>query len=137
MYIIYVCSIGNHYSVVSCADRPSAMDNLQLLPMDKDLILEWNRPDNVPIEVAVRYTIVISNINENVTIYNENFTTNRTTVSLQYLQDRLIKGNDGGDCILFEFSVSGTNDAGTGQLTTIMDTLPICMMALICMHNSY
>ena len=79
----------------------------------------------------------IALINKNITIYNDNFTTNQTTVSLQYLQDRLIKGNAGGDCILFEFSVSGTNDAGTGQLTTIMDTLPICMMALIRMHNNY
>ena len=108
------------------ADRPNAimMDKLQLVPMDEDLILQWDRPSNVPIKVAVDYTVIINSTDENMTIYNQYFTTNETSVSLQFLQDRLL--NAGDDCIMFELSVSSSNDAGSAQLTTIMDSIPLC-----------
>ena len=122
------CVCINHYSISSCvhADRPSAivMENLQLVPEGKDLILRWERPSNVPDEVAVNYTVIINSTNERTTIYNQYFTTNETSVSLQFLQDRLL--NAGDDCIMFELSVSSNNDAGSAQLTTIMDSIPLC-----------
>ena len=125
---IYTSTVVNHYSISSCvyADPPSAivMENLQLVPEGKDLILRWDRPSNVPIEVAVDYTVIINSTNESTTVYNQYFTTNETSVSLQFLQDRLL--NAGDDCIMFELSVSGGNDAGSAELTTIMDSIPLC-----------
>ena len=111
------------------------MDNLQLVPMGEGLILEWDRPSNAPIEVAVNYTVTINSADENITVYNENlYTVNQTSVSLQFLENQLRK--DRADCIMFEFSVSGSNDAGTGQPTKIVDTIPLCKIALKCgMHK--
>ena len=110
------------------AGRPSAivMENLQLEPMDEDLILRWDRPRNVPIEVAVDYTIIINSINDSTTVYNRYFITNETSVSLQFLQAQILDVNAGDDCITFELSVSGGNDAGSAELTTIMDSIPLC-----------
>ena len=124
-------SVVNHYFISSCvhayyADPPSAivMDRLQLVPVDEDLILRWDRPSNVPIEVAVDYTVIINSTDESMTIYNQYLTTNETSVSLQFLQDWLL--NAGDDCIMFELSVSSSNDAGSAQLTTIIDSIPLC-----------
>ena len=118
------------------ADQPTAMDSLQLVPSDEDLILEWDRPDNVPSEVVIYYTVIIDSTNETMTNYNENFTTTERFFSLQFLQDRIMNDSAGGDCITFELSVFGSNDAGSGPLTTIMDTIPICKMDLKgCMHK--
>ena len=110
------------------ADQPSAivMDKLQLVPMDEDLILQWDRPRNVPIEVAVDYTIIINSTNDSTTVYNRIFTTNETFVSLQFLQAQILNDNAGDDCITFQLSVSGGNDAGSAELTTIMDSIPLC-----------
>ena len=112
------------------------MDNLQLVPSGEDLVLEWDRPDNVPSEVVINYTVIIDSTNESMISYNENFTTTQRFFSLQFLQDRLLNDIAGGDCIMFELSVVGSNDAGTGPLTTITDTIPLCKMALKgCMHK--
>ena len=115
------------------ADQPSAivMDKLQLVPMDEDLILQWDRPRNVPIEVAVDYTIIINSTNDSTTVYNRIFTTNETFVSLQFLQAQILNDNAGDDCITFQLSVSGGNDAGSAELTTIMDSMCITNLFLI------
>ena len=105
------------------------MDNLKLVPSDEDLILQWDRPDNVPGEVPVTYQVTVNSTNENVTsLYFP--TINETFVSLQLLQDQLLNDSASGDCIMFEFYVSGSNDAGTGPLTTIVDTIPLCKIIL-------
>ena len=113
------------------------MDNLQLVPKGEGLVLEWDRPDNVPIEVVVNYTVIINSADENITVYNENLhTVNQTSVSLQFLENRLRNDRTDHDCIMFEFSVSGSNDAGTGQPTGIVDTIPLCKIASKCgMHK--
>ena len=130
---VYTSIVVNHYSISSCvhahyADPPNAimMDALQLVPVDKDLILRWNRPSNVPIEVAVDYTIIVNSTNGSTTVYNQIFTTNETSVSLQFLQAQILNDNAGDDCITFQLSVSGGNDAGSAELTTIMDSIPLC-----------
>ena len=110
-------------------DPPSAivMDELQLVPVDEDLILRWDRPSNVPIEVAVDYTIIINSTNDSTAVYNQIFTTNETSVSIQFLQAQILNDRDAGDdCITFELSVSSGNDAGSAELTTIMDSIPLC-----------
>ena len=57
-----------------------------------------------------------------------NFTSD-TSFSVQFLEDML--RDSGSECIEFEFFVSATNDAGTGPMAGIKDTVPICKIFTI------
>ena len=103
---------------------PSAVKSLRLVPLEGDLQLKWERPDNVPNEVTVLYAIVINNtetLSSSVNYTTDNF------FSLQFLENGLMNDTSpSGVCVMFEFSTSGKNDAGMGPPTTITDTIPIC-----------
>ena len=105
-------------------DEPDAVQGLSLGPSDGDLTLSWNRPGNVPTEVPILYTIMINNTN-NVTLN----TTTGNSFSLRSLEEQVVNNNPTGVCVMFEFSVSGSNDAGMGRPNTTVDTIPICKPA--------
>jgi hypothetical protein len=102
------------------------VDNLKLSPSKGDLILNWERPDNVPSAVEILYTVTINNTNTS-TSSAEN-TTNHS-FSLRSLEEQVLSESAPGICVMFEFSVSGTNDAGVGQPNTIVDTIAMCESA--------
>ena len=83
------------------------------LILEPALTLEWKRPTNIPTHenVTVNYTVTINSTEED----GMNF----VNVTSHTIAQR-------SECVEFEFSVSATNDAGTGPLTRILDTIPIC-----------
>ena len=94
------------------------------LILEPALTLEWKRPTNIPTHenVTVNYTVTINSTEED----GMNFVnvTSHTSLSVHFLEEILIAQRS--ECVEFEFSVSATNDAGTGPLTRILDTIPIC-----------
>ena len=105
--------------------QPDAVKILRLA-LDGDLSLRWERPGNVPREVPILYTIMMNNTD---TLTNYLNITNTTSFSLRSLEEQVLNNNTTGVCVMFEFSVSGSNDAGMGQPNTIIDTIPICKPA--------
>lgn len=99
---------------------PSAPGNLQLVPADPTLMLEWVRPANVPIEVPVTYLVEINSTDGNGMNFRN--VTSSTSLSVHFLEVLLAAGQ----CIMYEFFVSGSNEAGSGDLAVIVDTVPIC-----------
>ena len=102
------------------------MDNLRLVPSKGDLILNWERPGNVPSAVEILYTVMInntdtSNISMSITASN--------SFPLRSLEEQILNKNAPGVCVMFEFSVTGSNEAGLGRPNTIIDTIPICKSA--------
>ena len=116
---------------------PSASTNLQLSLLPS-LTLEWSRP-SVPaftqLQVPISYTVEINATEES----GMSFTniTSDTSLSVQYLEDMLRDSER--ECVEFEFIVSATNDAGTGPLATIQDTIPICeyYISSCCVNHIY
>ena len=121
-------------------DQPSAVENLRLVPSNGDLILSWKRPDNVPSEVEILYTLLINNTNT--TMLTSSQQLNITTFSLRDLEAQVLNDSAVGLCVMFEFTVNGRNEAGVGPPNTIVDTIPICKPAaclmscliITCMH---
>ena len=107
-------------------DQPDAVKNLTLVPSDGDLSLSWERPVNVPMEVPILYTVVINNTD---TLTSSLNVTNTTSFSLWSLEEQVLNNTATGVCVIFEFSVSGSNDAGMGRPNTTIDTIPICKPA--------
>ena len=106
-----------------CFYFPDAPSNVGDLDLQPSLSLEWSRPSDPPFtEVNTNYTVEINATEEDGMSFR-NFTSD-TSLSVQFLEDMLQRL--GSDCVEFEFSVSATNDAGTGPLRTIKDTVPIC-----------
>ena len=109
-------------------DRPNTIEGLRLVPSDGgDLILRWERPDSVPNEVPILYTVQINNTETSTTYLN---ITTSNSFSLQFLEDQVMNDTASGVCIMFEFSISGSNEAGAGLPTAIVDTIPICKVAV-------
>ena len=109
------------------SDRPKPPGDLILEPA---LTLEWNRPaSNIPgpENVAVNYTVMINSTDDS----GMNFlnVTSMTSISVHFLEEILVA--EGSQCVEFEFSVSATNDAGTGPPAILLDTVPICKTWLI------
>ena len=102
------------------------MSNLRLVPLKGDLILSWKRPGNVPEAVPILYTVAVNSTDASSTSMN---ITTITSFSLRALEDQVRKDNPTGVCVMFEFAVSGRNDAGRGWPNTIIDTIPICKSA--------
>ena len=77
-----------------------------------------------PENVNITYNIVINSTEDN----GLNFlnVTSMTTLSVLFLEE--IISAQGSQCVEFEFTVSATNDAGTGPSTSILDTVPICKL---------
>ena len=102
------------------------MDNLRLVPSKGDLILSWERPGNVPRAVEILYTVMINNtdtLNTSIEISSNN------SFSLLPLEEQILSETAPGVCVMFEFSVSGSNDAGLGRPNTTIDTIPVCKSA--------
>ena len=103
---------------------PSAPTNLRLSLLPS-LTLEWSRP-SVPaftqLQVPISYTVEINATEES----GMNFVnvTSDPSLSVQYLED-MLRDSD-RECVEFEFFVIASNEAGTGPLATIQDTIPIC-----------
>ena len=108
------------------SDQPDVVSNLRLVPLKGDLILSWERPGNVPEAVPVLYTVAVNSTDASSTSMN---ITTVTSFSLRALEDQVRNNNPTGVCVMFEFAVSGSNDAGRGQPNTIIDTIPICKPA--------
>jgi hypothetical protein len=102
------------------------VDNLKLSPSKGDLILNWERPENVPSAVEIRYTVMINNTNTSTSSMN---ITTSNSFSLRSLEEQVLSESAPGVCVMFEFSVSGANDAGMGQPNIAIDTIPICKSA--------
>ena len=54
--------------------------------------------------------------------------TSETSFSVQFLEDMLQLTD--GECVEFQFFVFATNDAGSGPLARLKDTVPICKYIL-------
>ena len=100
-------------------DSPNVPVDLTLQP---SLMLQWSRPLNVPSQVPISYTIE-SNATDGSGMNFINITS-ETSFSVQFLEDMLQL--TAGECVEFEFFVFATNDAGSGPLVRVMDTVPIC-----------
>ena len=89
-----------------------------------DLTLEWKRLIDIPTNDSstVNYTVVI-NSTEIKEMTFVNFTS-MTSLSVRFIEEMLTAR--GSQCVKFEFSVSGMNEAGTGPPARITDTLPLC-----------
>ena len=107
--------------------QPDAVKNLRLVPSDGDLSLRWEQPDNVPRGVQILYTVIINNT-DTLNSSTLSIATNNS-FSLRSLEDQVLNNSAPGVCVMFEFSVSGSNDAGMGRPDTIIDTIPICKSA--------
>ena len=97
------------------------MGDLELKP---DLTLEWKRRTGIPIHDSstVNYTVVINGTEiKEMTFVNF---TSMMSLSVRFLEEMLTAR--GNQCVEFEFSVSGMNEAGTGLPVRITDTLPLC-----------
>ena len=106
--------------------EPDAVDNLRLVPSKGDLILSWERPGNVPSAVEILYTVMINNTD---TSNSPLHITTSNSFSLRSLEQRIMNETAPGVCVMFEFSVRGSNDAGLGRPNTTIDTIPICKSA--------
>ena len=102
------------------------MDNLRLVPSKGNLILNWERPGNVPNAVEILYTVMINNTDTSSISLN---ITTSNSFSLRSLEERILNETAPGVCVMFEFSVTGSNDAGLGRPNTTIDTIPICKSA--------
>ena len=122
----------HYYYTHTIEDQPDVVSNLQLVPSKGDLILSWKRPGNVPEAVPINYTVIINNTDASSTSMN---ITNGTSFSLRTLEDQVQNNNSPGMCVMFEFSVSGSNDAGSGQPNAVIDTIPICKLARYIPHS--
>ena len=111
-----------YHNVINFTVPPSAPGNLMLVPSDPTLTLEWDHPTNVPIQVSVNYTVEINSTDSDLEMNFRNMTSD-TFLSVHFLEERLIARRS---CVMFEFSVSGENIAGLGELARIIDTVPIC-----------
>lgn len=100
---------------------PDVPGNLVLIPDISELTLEWDRPTNVPPQIPITYLIEINSTEENGTNFPPLNTTS-TSMSIHFIEELLTPG----DCYMFEFYVSGSNEAGSGSLAWIVDTVPIC-----------
>ena len=85
-------------------------------------MLTWTRPQTVPVEVPISYTIEINSTDENGMNFQN--TTSGTSLSVHFLEELLT--TTGSQCVEFEFFVTGMNDAGIGQTVRIFETVPIC-----------
>ena len=99
---------------------PNAPGNLRLVPAAPSLTLEWDRPTNVPDRVPVTYQVEINSTGGS----GMNFVniTTLTSLSVHFLEELLTTGQ----CVMFDFFVRASNDAGTSPLAGIVDTVPIC-----------
>ena len=108
--------------VSSSPDIPDMIPNLELFP---SLTLEWTRPQNVPTQVSVNYTVEINSTDVTPEMNFRN-TTSATSFSVLFLEGMLPNAN--GQCVEFEFFVSATNEAGMGLSNRVLDTVPICKL---------
>ena len=99
------------------------MGDLELL---SSLRLQWSRPANLNVptlsQVPITYTIE-SNATDGSGMNFRNIT-NETSFSVQFLED--ILRDLGSECVEFQFFVFASDDAGSGPLTRVLDTVPIC-----------
>ena len=119
--------------IILCIDPPDIPIFLRLTLSDEtgELLLKWDRPQNIPFAVHVTYVIVIngSDIDDVMLISN---TTTFESLPLGFLEDLLIINRR--RCEMFEFTVQAVNEAGSGPVSkSIIDTVPICKA---CMHSS-
>ena len=94
------------------------------MTLKPDLTLEWKRLIDIPTHdsITVNYTVVINSTEiEEMTFVN---VTSMTSLSVRFLEEMLTAR--GNQCVEFEFTVSGMNEAGTGLPARITDTLPLC-----------
>ena len=103
---------------------PAAPGNLILVPSNPTLTLEWDRPTNAPAPVQVTYIVDINSTDPNIDMNSRNLTT-ETFLSVHFLEVLLARGQ----CVMYEFSVTGQNLAGVGETATIIDTVPICELS--------
>ena len=100
---------------------------LQVLPSNK-LVLEWDRPHNVPSEVQITYMVVINGSEEDVVIFN---TTQSQSLPLGFLEELVNLNNR--SCEMFQFTIQAVNDAGNGTVSEpIIHTVPICETLALC-----
>lgn len=104
-----------------CIDLPGMPTFLRLMLSYGELILEWDRPQNMPPGVDVTYMVVINGSD----IDNSKVLSNATTFPLGFLEEQ--QSINRRHCEVFEFSVQAVNDAGSGPVSKpIIDTVPIC-----------
>ena len=92
------------------------------LTLQPSLMLQWSRPLNVPSEVPISYTIE-SNATDGSGMNFRNITS-ETSFSVQFLENMVLATDS--ECVEFQFFVTPANDAGTGPLARVVDTVPIC-----------
>ena len=85
--------------------------------------MEWKRPAGIPIHdnITLNYTVVINSTEKSDMSFVN--VTSMTSLSISFIEEILT--TLGFECVEFEFSVSGTNLAGTGPSTRINESLPI------------
>ena len=127
--IVCVCVCIHVIILYVCSAAPAAPGNLVLIPGVPTLTLEWDRPTNVPSEVQVTYLVESNSTNGNGMNFRN--TTSSTSLSVHFLEELLAAGQ----CVMFNFFVSGSNEAGPGSRAMIVDTVPIC--ELVHVHNNY
>ena len=74
----------------------------------------------MPDQVTVSYIVEINSTEESELNFRN--VTSLTSLSVHFLEELLAMGQ----CIMFDFTVRGSNEAGLGPLSSITDTVPIC-----------
>ena len=116
-----ICFMALHtYALTTGA--PMAPGNLRLgQEKNGSLILEWDRPTNMPDEVNIEYTITVRSMEESETSFETTFNTSALSHSFTLVNSTT--------CQLFLFTIRGRNSAGMGLVSTpIVDTVPICKL---------
>jgi hypothetical protein len=86
-------------------------------------VLEWDRPGNIPLDVAINYTVVVNSTTSNITD-GANLSDQTRRFSIGNLEQQLASAED---CQLFTFHVvASVPFADNSIAAVVMDTIPLC-----------
>ncbi|CAI8046171.1 hypothetical protein GBAR_LOCUS25517 [Geodia barretti] len=95
---------------------PGEVESLQLVYYSQSqLRLQWSRPTDLHPHIPINYTVTM--VNALTGDIEETFYTNETDV--------LVSQRESGGCEVYNFTVVGSNEAGTGPPCTITQNIPL------------
>ena len=113
---------------------PGEVESLQLVYYSQSqLRLQWSRPTDLHPHIPINYTVTMVNaltgdIEEvyEIHLVRENCDNSLFQTFYTNETDVLVSQRESGGCEVYNFTVVGSNEAGTGPPCTITQNIPLC-----------